>query len=99
MKNGLIAIPDKLPNDTDGAPTIFIVNIPTTVIELVTYDDQRIMEERLGGNVVIADWVGRLIPIVRHPMGDVARWTDYNSQKFWLYGRVVVAVRLRLPTN
>ena len=66
-------MPDNLPNHKDGAPALYIVSTLTTVMELVTYDDHMIIEEQLGGKVVITDLVGRLIPIVRHPMGDVAR--------------------------
>ena len=49
-------------------------------MELVTYDDHMILEERVGGNVVLTDLGGRPIPIVRHPMGDVTEWADYDSQ-------------------
>ncbi len=80
MESVLIGIPHNLLNDNDGALIIYIVNIPTTVMGLATYDDHMIMEERVGGNVVIIDLVGRLIPIVRHPIGDVDGWTNYNSQ-------------------
>lgn len=80
VQSVLIGIPGKLPNDNDGAPIIYTVNIPTTVTGLVTYDDHMTLEERAGGNVQKTDLVGRLIPIVRHPMSDVTAWKTYNSQ-------------------
>ncbi len=81
MESVLIGTPDKLPNDNDGSPMIHAVNTLTTVMELVTYDDHVIMEEGVGGNLVITNLVG-LIPIIRYAMGRVAGWADYKSREF-----------------
>ena len=79
VQSVLFGTPDNLPNDSDGARITNIVNIPGPVISLVTYDDHMTMEERAGVNILKTDLIGRLIPIIRHPMGDGAAWTDHNS--------------------
>ena len=67
-----------------------VVNIAGMVIRLVTYDDHMTLEECPEENVlntVNTDLIlGRLIPIIRHPICDGACVDRSNSQQFWLYG-------------
>ena len=94
VDGGYIAKPDSFLDDDAEVNTIYTVHTPTMITEIITDEDCTIKEDRTRGNVVMTNWVRRLMPVIRYPMGDVAEWTEYSSRNFRLCGRGMVAFRL-----
>ncbi|MGW2892543.1 hypothetical protein ACWDDN_46055 [Streptomyces griseoruber] len=75
------------------------VHGPHEVLEILDEDTgEPVREPGRPGLLVATDLVGRLMPVIRYPVGDVAAWVDHDDRTFRLLGRSEKGARVRPVT-
>ncbi|KAK6852914.1 acetyl-CoA synthetase-like protein [Apiospora arundinis] len=90
---GVLGIPVDTTDGSNSRP-IYRVNDKTLVVELLDEAGNVIKEEGKKGRVIVTNPNVKLQPVVRYPVGDVARWTDYKRGHFEFLGREAAAFKL-----
>ncbi|KAK6828354.1 acetyl-CoA synthetase-like protein [Apiospora arundinis] len=90
---GVLGIPVGTTDGSNSRP-IYRVNDKTLVVELLDEAGNVIKEEGKKGRVIVTNPNVKLQPVVRYPVGDVARWTDYKRGHFEFLGREAAAFKL-----
>ncbi|KAK8110666.1 acetyl-CoA synthetase-like protein [Apiospora kogelbergensis] len=90
---GVLGIPIGTTDGSDSRP-IYRVNNTTLVVELLDEAGNVIKEEGKKGRVIVTNPNVKLQPVIRYPVGDVARWTDYKRGHFEFLGREAAAFKL-----
>ena len=91
---GIVGMPVNLPGQMDDKFATYTVNVPNVIMEIVSSAGEVITEEGNRGQIVVTNFMRRLMPIIRYPMGDLAEWVNYGERQFQFVGREAVGARV-----
>jgi hypothetical protein len=83
---GIVGLPVGPPGQMDEKFATYAVSVPNVIMEIIADTGEVITKEGQRGQIVVTNFMRRLMPVIRYPMGDITEWVNYGERKFRFFG-------------